>query len=157
MVPAVSFYDWMLALHVLAAFAMAAGIVLFSVLVYAGRRAETLAETRVNFRVAPVGTILVGAGSVLALILGIVLAIDSDAYHVWDAWIIIAIVLWAAIGAIGGRTGRYYTETQNLAADDGAEAQVIARLRAPTGARLHLITVVLFVLLLLDMIFKPWA
>jgi hypothetical protein len=157
MVRAVSFYDWMLALHVLAAFAMAAGIVLFSVLVYSGRRMDTLAEIRTIFRVAPIGTVLLGAGSVLALLLGIVLAIDSDAYQVWDAWIIIAIVLWAAIGGVGGRTGRYYTDIQKLATDQGAEAEVIARLRAPTGARLHLIVIGLFVLLLLDMIFKPWA
>jgi len=34
---------------------------------------------------------------------------------------------------------------------------VLARLRAPTGARLHVATVVVFVLLLLDMIFKPFA
>jgi hypothetical protein len=76
---------------------------------------------------------------------------------VWDAWIIIALVLWAAIGGLGGRTGKYYTETQNLAADDAAESEVIARLRAPTGVRLHGITLLLFVVLLLDMIFKPWA
>ena len=33
----------------------------------------------------------------------------------------------------------------------------MARLRAPTGARLHLVTVVLFLLIVLDMIFKPGA
>ena len=36
--PAVSFYDWMLALHLLAAFSIAAALVLYSVLVVAGRR-----------------------------------------------------------------------------------------------------------------------
>jgi len=34
---------------------------------------------------------------------------------------------------------------------------VLARLRAPTGALLHLGTVLVFVLILLDMIFKPGA
>jgi hypothetical protein len=34
---------------------------------------------------------------------------------------------------------------------------VLALLRAPTGANLHFATVGIFVLLLLDMIFKPGA
>ena len=153
------FYDWMLALHLLAAFSIAAALVLYSVLVVAGRRMNTLEETRSLFRVAPVGGPLVGAGAVLALVLGIVLAIDSDTYELWDVWVIAAIVLWMLMGFVGQRTGVYYTNTQRLAesAEPGAEAEVLARLRAPTGARLHFATVAVFVLLLLDMIFKPWA
>jgi len=34
---------------------------------------------------------------------------------------------------------------------------VLTRLRAPTGAVLHLVTVGVFVLILLDMLFKPGA
>jgi hypothetical protein len=94
---------------------------------------------------------------VLALLLGIVLAIDSDAYHPWDGWIIAAYVLWAAAGAVGARTGRYYTDVQKLAAGDGSEAEVLGRLRAPTGRNLHLVNLALFVLLVLDMLFKPGA
>ena len=158
MFPAVDFYDWMLALHLLSAFAVASALVLYSVLVFAGRRMTTLADTRMLFRVAPVATPLIAAGSVLVLILGVVLAIDSDDYKVWDGWIIAAIVLWALIAAIGQRTGKYYTEVQKLAeSPDAVEADVLARLRAPTGARLHWATVGIFLLLLLDMIFKPGA
>ena len=69
-----------------------------------------------------------------------------------------AIVLWAAFAAVGQRTGKYYTDVQKLArSQDGNEAEVLARLRAPTGALLHLATVGLFVLIVLDMIFKPGA
>jgi hypothetical protein len=153
-----SFYDWMLALHVLSAFAVAAALVLFTVLVFAGRRMQTLEDTRLLFRVAPIGGPLIGIGMGLALVLGIVLAIDSDEYQLWDAWIIIAIVLWALMGATGGRTGRYYTDVQKLAESDNASAdEVTTRLRASTGANFHYLTLALFVLLLLDMIFKPWA
>ena len=77
-------YDWMLALHVLAAFAMASALVLFSAMVIAGRRLDTLEGTRTLFRVAPVGAPLIGAGSVIALLLGIAMAIDSDRYQLWD-------------------------------------------------------------------------
>jgi hypothetical protein len=153
----VGFYDWMLALHVLAAFSVAAALVLYSVLVFVGRRIETVDETRLLFRVAPVGGPLIGVGMGLALLLGIVLAIDADEYQLWDAWVIIAIVLWAAMGAAGGRTGKYYTDVQKLAESGGSDAEVIARLRSATGPNFHFLTVVLFLLLLLDMIFKPWA
>ena len=153
------FYDWVLALHLLAAFSIAAALVLYSVLVVAGRRMETLEQTRLLFRVAPVGGPLIGAGMGLTLLLGIVLAIDSDAFQVWDLWVIAAIVLWALFAEVGRRTGTYYTETQKLAESGGpgAETEVLARLRAPTGARLHYANVAVFLLLVLDMIFKPGA
>ena len=49
------FTDWMLALHLIAAFAVAAALVLYSALVFSGRRMQTLEETRTLFRLAPVG------------------------------------------------------------------------------------------------------
>ena len=150
------FYSWMLALHLLAAFAAAAAFVLFSVLVVAGRRMTTIDETRLLFRVARIGGPLVGAGLGLALAFGIVLALKSAEFEIWNGWIIAAFVLWALTAAIGGRTGTYYTNVQKLA-EQGNEAEVLARLRAPTGALLHTASIVLFVLLLLDMIFKPGA
>jgi hypothetical protein len=153
----VDFYDWVLALHLLAAFSIAAALVLYSVLVVAGRRMETLEQTRLLFRVAPVGGPLIGAGMVLVLVLGITLAIDSEDFQVWDPWVIAAIVLWVLFAEVGRRTGAYYLETQKLAESGGAESEVFARLRAPTGARLHYANVAVFVLLLLDMIFKPGA
>jgi hypothetical protein len=153
------FYDWMLALHLLAAFAVAAALVLFSVVVVAGRRAETLDETRLLFRVVPVGNPLIGVGMGLTLLLGIVLAIDSDDFQLWDIWVIIALVLWALMGWFGQRTDAYYSEVEELAksGDAGADAEVLSRLRASTGARWQALSVVVFVLIVLDMIFKPWA
>ena len=149
------FYEWMLALHLLAAFAVAAALVLFSVLVVVGRRMSSLDDARMLFRVGSFGGALVGAGGGLVLLLGIVLAFDK--YEIWDGWIIVAIVLWAIMGGVGARTGRYYTDTQKLAEGGGSEAEVFARLRASTGPTLHLVTTAAFLLLLLDMIFKPGA
>ena len=153
------FYAWMLALHLLAAFAIASALVLFSVLVFNGRRTESPDQRRLLFRIAPIGAPLIAGGSVLALILGVILAIDSKRFEIWDGWVIAAIVLWALMGAIGQRTGAYYTAVQKLAEEGGESAQpeVTARLRASTGALLHLTTVLVFLLLLLDMIFKPGA
>jgi uncharacterized membrane protein len=154
------FYDWMLALHLLAAFAVAAALVLYSVLVVSGRRSSaSLEEARLLFRIAPIATPLIAAGSVLVLIFGVILAIDSDQFELWDGWVIAGIVLWGLLAAVGQRTGAYYTGVQQLAESggDGSEQEVIARLRAPTGAVLHLATLAVFVLILLDMIFKPGA
>ena len=153
-----SFYDWMFALHLIAAFAVASSLVLFSVLVWSGRRMTTLEQTRALFRVAPVGSILISAGLAVVVALGVYLALASDRYEIWNLWIIVAIVLAAAFGGIGQRSGAYYTETQKLAeGPDASGADVLARLRAPTGARLHLATVVIFLLIVLDMVFKPGA
>jgi uncharacterized membrane protein len=157
---AVSFYDWMLALHLLAAFSVASALVLYSVLVVSGRRSSaSLEQARVLFRVAPVATPLIAAGSVLVLVFGVILAIDSDQFEIWDGWVIAGIVLWALLAAVGQRTGRYYTGVQELAEQggDAVEQEVMGRLRAPTGAVLHLATLVVFVLILLDMLFKPGA
>jgi hypothetical protein len=155
----VRFYDWMLALHLLAAFAVGAALVLYSVLVFSGRRMTSLEQTRILFRLAPYGTPLIAGGTVLVFILGVILAIDHEQYQLWDLWVLIGIVLWAVLGTVGQRSGAYYTAVQEVAERGGpdAETEVFARLRAPTGARLHLATVAVFVLLVLDMIFKPWA
>ncbi len=147
----------MLAFHVIAAFAVAAALVLFSVMVYSGRRMTTLEQTRMLFRVGPLGGILIAAGIGLVFLLGVILAINSDRFELWDGWVIAGIVLWAVFAGIGQRTGKFYTDVQKLAEQDGSEAEVLARLRAPTGAMLHLATVGLFVLIVLDMIFKPGA
>jgi hypothetical protein len=154
-----SFFDWMLALHLIAAFAVAAALVLYAVLVFWGRRMQTLAETRSLFRLAPVGTVLITSGSLLVLVLGVILAFDGDGLHIYDGWIIAAIVLWAALGGVGQQTGMYYSAVEKLAGSDdpGAEAEVLARLRASRGAMLHLATVGIFLLLLIDMLFKPGA
>ena len=154
-----SFYEWMLAFHLLSAFAVGTALVLYSVLVFAGRRMTTLEETRALFRLAPLGTVLVIAGAALVLVFGVILALDSDTFEIWDGWIIAGIILWAMLGAVGQRTGTYYSNVEEMAkkSDAGTEAEVLARLRASTGANLHFATVGIFVLLLLDMIFKPGA
>ena len=150
------FYDWMLALHVLSAATMGAALVLFTMLVLSSRRLRSIAEADVNFRLGGIGGILIGIGSVAALILGIVLAIDSESYHPWDGWVIAAIVLWAILGAVGSRSGRYYTETQRIA-EEGRGDEALTRLQAPTGPTLVLVSDAIFVLILLDMLFKPGA
>ncbi len=105
------------------------------------------------------GNALITAGVVLVLVFGVILSLDSDSFELWDPWIIVAIVLLIAFGGVGWRSGAYYTDVQKLAEAPGGgnEAEVLARLRAPTGVTLHLASVALFVLIVLDMVFKPGA
>ena len=118
----------MLALHLLSAFAAASALVLFSVLVFNGTPQTTLEQTRTLFRVAPLGTILISAGIGLVFIFGVILALDSDRFDLWDGWVIAGIILWAVFAGVGQRSGAYYTKMQKLAEqpDGGNESEVLA-------------------------------
>jgi protein-S-isoprenylcysteine O-methyltransferase Ste14 len=153
----------MLALHLIAAFAVAAALVLYSVLVFSGRRMQTLEETRTLFRLAPVGGVLVAAGMVLVFVLGVILALDSDTFDLWDGWIIAAIVLWALATGLGGRTGREYmagmkkAEELQSAGQTGPSAELVAINRTQRGVVMHALASMFTLLILIDMIWKPGA
>ena len=126
------FQDWMLALHLLSAFAVATAMVLYSVLVVSGRRMTTLEQTRALWRVAPIGAPLIGAGMGLAFVFGVILALDSDDFELWDPWVIVGIVLWVLLGAIGRSSGNYYLGVEKVAKEGGPDAErtVLESLRA---------------------------
>jgi hypothetical protein len=159
----VSFNDWLLALHVLAAFAYVAGVVLFWILIVAVRKIDTPEET---IRIGPivnVGNAAVGIGAGGTILLGIWLAFALDGYAIWDGWIIAALILWAIAGAVGQRTGVAYmqgmTKAKELeaAGQRGANAELLALNRTSNGVLMHAVTSVVVLLILLDMIFKPGA
>ena len=100
--------DWILALHVLSAFAFGAGNVLFWVLIFAIRRTDTPNGTIRMAPVVKVGNAAVGIGAGGTIVLGIWLAFSYGGYDIWDAWIIAALVLWFVAAATGSRTGSEY-------------------------------------------------
>jgi hypothetical protein len=159
----VSFDDWALALHVLSAFAYVGGMVLFWVLIVAVRKVATPQERIRMEPIVKVGNVAVGIGAVGTIVLGIWLAFRLDSYAIWDAWIIIAIVLWAAAGGLGQRTGAAYMQGMNkakaldAAGEAGPNEELLALNRTQTGVVFHALASVAVLLLLLDMIFKPWA
>lgn len=133
-----SLYDWLLFLHVAAAFALVAGLASFGVLVL-GDGGPALRRALV----AP-ATALWNAGGIGVLVLGVWLAIDVDAYQPWDGWILGAIVLWLVASGVGGPLTRGLRDPS-------------ARL-APDRARLlFAVAAVATLLLLVDMVFKPGA
>jgi hypothetical protein len=159
----VSFNDWLLALHVLTAFAYVAGVVLFWILIVAVRRIDTPEETIRMGPIVNVGNAAVGIGAGGTIVLGIWLAFALDGYAIWDGWIIAALVLWAIAGAVGQRTGAAYmqgmTKAKELdaAGQRGANAELLALNRTSNGVLMHALTSVVVLLILLDMIFKPGA
>lgn len=156
------FSDWLLALHLLAAFALMAALVLFTAVMVANWGDGRPQRASAYFRVAAVGGPLIGAGAGLALALGIWLAIDLDAYQPWDGWIIASIVLWAIGGYCGSKVGAHYTAVQELvdglaAGGDEPNDELAAKLSDTRVRTLHAITVIAFTAVLVLMIFKPGA
>jgi len=159
----VSFDDWILALHVLSAFAYVAGIVLFWVLVVAIRRTDTPDGTIRMEPVVKVGNASVGIGAGGTIVFGIWLAFSYGGYDIWDPWIIAALVLWVLAAETGRRTGAEYmagmTKAQELeaAGQSGPSAELLAINRTQRGLVMHTLSSALVLLILIDMIWKPGA
>jgi hypothetical protein len=129
----VSLFEWLLFLHVLAAFLLVSGLVAYGVLVIGGGAAARAVLAR------PAGA-LWNVGGLGVLVFGVWLALNVDGYELWDAWIIVALVLWLIASGAGGQLERMVRQ----GAADGARQQ-------------YAIMATATLVLLLDMIFKPWA
>ena len=158
-----SFDDWMLALHVLSAFSLVAGLVLFWVIIVAVRRIDTPGETLRLGPIAKVGNATVGAGMGGTILFGVWLAFSFGGYDIWDGWIIAAIVLWLVAAALGRQTGEAYmqgmTQAQELekAGQSGPSAELLALNRTSKGLLFQVLSSVVVLLILIDMIWKPGA
>jgi hypothetical protein len=80
----VSFDDWMLALHVLSAFSLVAGVTLFWVLIVAVRQADTPEATLRLGPLTRVADSAVGIGAGGTIVLGVWLAFSVGGYDIWD-------------------------------------------------------------------------
>ena len=158
-----TFDDWLLALHVLSAFAYVGGIVLFWVLIVAVRKTNTADGTIRMEPIVKVGNVAVAIGGVGTILLGIWLAFKLDSYAIWDGWIVAALVLWVLSTPIGQRTGVEYTrgltkaKELDAAGQTGPNAELLALNRTTRGVVLHGLASLTVLLILLDMIFKPGA
>jgi uncharacterized membrane protein len=159
----VSFDDWMLALHVLSAFAWVAGMILFWVLIVAVRRTDIPGDRIRAESVSKVGNAAIGIGMVGTIAFGIWLAFSVGGHDIWDGWIIAALVLWLISLPLGQRTGAAFTQGLNKAQElqragqTGSSAELLALNRTSSGVLLHLVSSVVVLLILIDMIWKPGA
>lgn len=156
-------YDWLLALHVLSAFAWVAALVLYSVIIVTGWRLSVPGDVVRVFRISRVGDALIAVGMIGTIVFGIWLALDVEAYEIWDGWIIAALVLWLVAGAVGGQVGKVYNGARDRAkalVDEGRDApspELSAMLRSQRGLVLHVLMIAVVLVLLIVMIYKPGA
>jgi hypothetical protein len=126
-------YDWLLFLHLLAAFLLAVTAVTYSaVALGATAGGRTLFVANRCWDVGGLGT----------LVLGVWLALYLDGYEIWDGWILGAIVLWLVATGLGESVRR------RLAGAELVESRV---------ALTHWLRTLAVLGLLVLMIWKPGA
>jgi uncharacterized membrane protein len=158
----VSRYDWLLFLHVLGASALVAALTLLSIVIVATWRAERASDIAAFAGITRVGGLLVNVGSLMTIVFGVWLAIDLGRYHVWDGWVIAAIVLWAITAETGRRSagayGRIGAEAGRLAqSDDSPRPGLRTQIRSGQAVGLQLASTAAVLVILVDMIWKPGA
>ena len=124
-------YDWLLFLHLLAAFLLAVTIVMYS--------AVALGATT-SPRMLFVADRCWDVGGLGTLVFGIWLALNLDQYDFFDGWILLALFLWFVATGLGQSVQR------RIGGDD--IRSVIA---------LHWIRTIVVIGLLVTMIWKPGA
>jgi hypothetical protein len=159
----VNFEDWIFAIHLLSAATLVGALVMSWILTIALRSVET-ADTTLSFnRVAIVGATAIGVGLVGAIGFGIWLAILRDAFHVWDGWVIAAIILWCIATAAIVRAVAEYRKPAEKAREliasgqTGPSDELAALNRSSTGLLLRGLASLAIVLIVIDMVYKPGA
>ena len=156
-------YQWLLAFHVLAAASLIAALVLFTVMVLSTRGTDVPSKVARFWGLGRFGMVIVSIGTLGTLFFGIWLAIDAEAYQVWDGWVLAAIVLWAIASASGQRSGVPYQKAGERAREllasgnDAPDAEIGALMRDQQAWILHWVTVVVTLVILVLMIYKPGA
>jgi len=155
--------DWLLALHLLSAFALVAAIIVFWVAIVAIRRTDSPEQVVAAGRLFPAATAVVAIGSLGSIIFGVWLAIALDGVAVWSGWVIIAIALWAVGTEMGRRSGPFYVAAIDRAKElvaagqTGPDAKLAELGRSQQGLMLHSVASIALLLILVDMIWKPGA
>jgi uncharacterized membrane protein len=158
-----SLNDWLLALHLLSAFALMAAVVLFAFFIVVVRRTDLPEQVASVSRLLPVGKAAVIAGSLGVLVFGIWLAISLDGIKVWSGWVLAAIVLWVIASETGRRSGVEYEVAAKRAVElvtagqTGPDPGLQELARTSKGLLLQVVATVATLLILVDMIWKPGA
>ncbi len=152
-------YDWLLLVHVLGAFLFVSGSIVAGILAFAAMQRERPSEVALLLRLVRPAVAIVGIGSLVALGMGIWLA-DYVGYGFGKGWIVAAIALWAASGALAGPAGKTMRKTRELAeqlAQDGDRPSEELRLalRNPRALVMNTAAFALLIAILVLMIWKP--
>jgi uncharacterized membrane protein len=159
----VSLDDWILALHLLAAFILVGAIVALWVVVLRVRSADRPATIEPPLRMVPVLQPMTAIGGTGTLIFGIWLAISLDDYDPWDGWILASLVLWVIAAVSGETAGARYKRAGARAAEvtrsgaDAPDAELTAMARDGRGLAMHAVASLAALGILVLMIWKPGA
>ena len=133
---AVTLNGWILALHLLAAFALVGSLTLYAIATVAARRIGDPQQALALGRVVVAGTIALRAGLVGAPVFGIWLVFIIKGYSLSNGWIVAALVLWLVVGALGDRSVVEWKKATRLAQSlsasgrEGPDAELRGALRS---------------------------
>ena len=151
--------QWLLMLHVTAAFFFVGGSVAAGILNVLAIRSERPSETAYLLRLIRFTLPAIGIGSIGALVFGIWLW-HEQGYSLGAAWIWISLVLWVIANALGGRGGRHQERARELAerlgvSGDASNDELRALLNDPKGNAMSWLAGAATILILVLMIWKP--
>ena len=159
----VTYYGWVLFLHLLSALALVGGLTLFVVAQVAARRTDLPAVALALGRIVRVGTTGVRAGLVGTVVLGVWLVLIVNGYSILDGWILAALALWVVTGALGDRSVVLFRRATRLAGDlvsrgdDGPSGELAGAYRRGSLLALRIAALAAAAAMLALMVWKPGA
>ena len=156
-----SWYDFLLFVHVLGGFAVLGASAWFWALTITSMRTNRASTVLTLGRLIPPATVVVVFGSIVTLLFGIWLVLYVDGYEIFEFWIIGSIVLWVIASETGRRGGQYHQQAIPALVDSvqSGRDEITPEWRAlpsnRTALTLDLVSSVAVLLILVLMIFKP--
>ena len=151
--------QWLVMLHITAAFFLVGGSVAAGILNALSIRAERPSETAYLLRLIRVTLPVIGVGAAGTLIFGIWLW-HEQRYGIGTFWIWASLVLWIATNALGAIGGKHQERARKLAeqlaaAGDASSAELRALLRDRQGNAMSWLAGATTLGILVLMIWKP--
>ena len=155
-------YQWALFFHLASAVLLAGGALTYHFLHLSLLKRERPSEIATLFGSARIATTAIQAGALGTIVFGIWLAFIGEPDYGFDAWVIVAIVLWVIANGLGAVGGKMYENGQKLAArlateGDAPSPELTAVIRSPKAAALTYASTTLIVVILVLMVWKPGA
>jgi uncharacterized membrane protein len=154
-----SLTQWLLGLHVTAAFLLVGGTVVAATFRVLAQRRERPSEIALFLGLTRVAVALISIGVIAALVFGAWLV--HELHYSWgDAWIWLSLLLWIVLNAAGGAGGRreraLREHAERLAAEgDAPSAELRAEMGDPVALALNVIGGLAVLAILALMIWKP--
>lgn len=146
-------YDWLLLLHLLAAFVLMGAVVVSVGVLGATWRTRSARDAIPLLRLGKLGDMLGRIGGIGTIVFGVWLAVDLEGYSLTDGWILASLALWVVGGVTGALVARAYQEA--LAGPAGVTlGQTV---RSARSVAFHLLQAAAAVGILALMIWKPGA